>query len=58
MAHSVPNKEPSVAEGVETAEQSSFLRSIRCDQGQGYLYARPMPAIAFESWLKSDKYFE
>ncbi|WP_261985175.1 EAL domain-containing protein [Pseudomonas arsenicoxydans] len=54
----MPNKEPSVAEGVETAEQSSFLRSIRCDQGQGYLYARPMPAIAFESWLKSDKYFE
>jgi diguanylate cyclase (GGDEF)-like protein/PAS domain S-box-containing protein len=47
-----------VAEGVETAEQSSFLRSIGCDQGQGYLYARPMPAIAFESWLKSDKHFE
>ncbi|HWA37749.1 MAG TPA: EAL domain-containing protein [Burkholderiales bacterium] len=32
-----------VAEGVETAEQLSFLRAHRCDIGQGYLFAKPMP---------------
>lgn len=31
-----------VAEGVETAAQSAFLRSAGCDQLQGYYYGRPM----------------
>ncbi|WP_350647195.1 EAL domain-containing protein [Pseudomonas sp. HY13-MNA-CIBAN-0226] len=42
-----------VAEGVETLEQSAFLKNIGCDQAQGYLYARPMPATEYEKWLKS-----
>jgi diguanylate cyclase (GGDEF)-like protein len=32
-----------VAEGVETHEQSDFLMRRRCDDAQGYLYARPVP---------------
>ncbi len=32
-----------VAEGVESAEQSAFLRGTGCDEVQGYLYGRPVP---------------
>jgi len=31
-----------IAEGVEKAEQISFLRSIKCEYMQGYFYAKPM----------------
>jgi diguanylate cyclase (GGDEF)-like protein/PAS domain S-box-containing protein len=40
-----------VAEGVETQEQLAFLRRIGCDQSQGYLHARPMPAQQMEAML-------
>jgi diguanylate cyclase (GGDEF)-like protein len=33
-----------VAEGIETVAQLDRLRLLGCDRGQGYLYARPMPA--------------
>jgi len=40
-----------VAEGVETQAQADFLRARQCDTFQGFLYARPLPAGEFETWL-------
>jgi EAL domain-containing protein (putative c-di-GMP-specific phosphodiesterase class I) len=36
------------AEGVETAEQLSFLKSENCDEVQGYLVGEPMSVVHFE----------
>lgn len=40
-----------LAEGVETKEQVELLKSIGCDQVQGYYYAKPMPAEEFFALL-------
>ena len=40
-----------VAEGVETQEQADFLRRRACEEAQGFLFARPVPAAAFETLL-------
>ena len=32
------------AEGIETADQLAYLQTLECDRGQGYLFARPIPA--------------
>lgn len=42
MAHSLKLKV--IAEGVETLEQLEFLRSLNCDEMQGYFISRPVPA--------------
>jgi diguanylate cyclase (GGDEF)-like protein/PAS domain S-box-containing protein len=40
-----------LAEGVETAAQRNFLRRHLCDEAQGFLYARPMPAAQFRKFF-------
>lgn len=37
-----------VAEGIENRATADFLVSMGCEEGQGYLFGRPMPAEAFE----------
>jgi diguanylate cyclase (GGDEF)-like protein/PAS domain S-box-containing protein len=38
-----------VAEGVETEEQSRLLRSMSCDEFQGFLFGKPVPREIFEA---------
>jgi diguanylate cyclase (GGDEF)-like protein len=40
-----------VAEGVETADQLSFLEARGCDRAQGYLISRPLPESEFGRWV-------
>ena len=42
-----------IAEGVETKEQQKFLLDEGCIQGQGYLFAKPMPIKEFTDWLRA-----
>ena len=41
-----------VAEGVETQEQVNMLKQERCDYGQGYFFAKPLPQEAAFELLK------
>lgn len=45
------------AEGVETPEQLSLLRSLGCEEGQGYFFARPLEASAAESLLQDNPHW-
>ena len=42
-----------IAEGVETAEQLTILRSLGCEYGQGYVFAKPLPCADVSSFLAS-----
>jgi diguanylate cyclase (GGDEF)-like protein len=41
-----------IAEGVETAEQEAYIIAQGCNEGQGYLYSKPLPARELTSYLK------
>lgn len=41
-----------IAEGVESAKEDAFLTKNGVNERQGFLFAKPMPAAAFERWLK------
>ena len=42
-----------VAEGVEQEDQQGILRALGVDEVQGYLHARPMPALEVAAWLRA-----
>jgi diguanylate cyclase (GGDEF)-like protein/PAS domain S-box-containing protein len=42
-----------VAEGVEEAKELAFLQDLECDEAQGYLFSRAVPADDFATLLRS-----
>jgi len=47
---------PVIAEGVETRQQVEFLRTIGCNQAQGYYYSRPVPVPDYEVMVAQNQY--
>ncbi|HSG22043.1 MAG TPA: EAL domain-containing protein, partial [Azonexus sp.] len=40
-----------IAEGIESSSQADLLHALGCDQAQGYLFSRPLPADELAQWL-------
>ncbi|MEG0441763.1 MAG: GGDEF domain-containing phosphodiesterase, partial [Oscillospiraceae bacterium] len=43
-----------VSEGIETLEWVDYLRSVKCDMVQGYVFAKPMPVAQFEKLMQKE----
>lgn len=41
-----------IAEGIEDENQATILRQLGCHEGQGFLFARPMPTHELKEWLR------
>ncbi len=52
MAHNLGLQ--TIAEGVETAEQLSFLRLHGCNEVQGYYFSKPLPSVEFEQFVHNN----
>ena len=44
-----------LAEGVETLGQLDYLRTLKCDRMQGFLFSEPLPSHEFEELLKEQR---
>ena len=44
-----------IAEGVDVEEQRTVLRQLKCDEMQGYLFSRPVPASEVEALLAAER---
>ena len=53
LAHSMQLKV--IAEGVDSQEQLKFLRLLRCDEMQGFLFSKGLPAEEFAQLLREDR---
>jgi EAL domain-containing protein (putative c-di-GMP-specific phosphodiesterase class I) len=51
LAHELEMKV--IAEGIEHRDQLEFLRDMRCDYIQGFLFSKPMPLDEFQAVLRS-----
>jgi len=40
-----------IAEGVEDVQQFNYLQALQCDEIQGYLFSKPIPAEEMEKFL-------
>jgi EAL domain-containing protein (putative c-di-GMP-specific phosphodiesterase class I) len=54
MAHSMSLRV--IAEGVETLGQLHFLRSLNCDEMQGFFVSRPLPSEEFVDVLRGGRF--